>query len=91
VPSTFKEPIMAAIDSAYRNEIQKHLGYFGIFPPNRPVKLGDIGKRKGDEWEKQGTINRWIEPKEKKTPGGPMIFTSNGDNCFQASLKATYG
>lgn len=70
---------MAAIDSAYRNDIQKHLGYFGIFPPNRPVRLGEIGRRKGDEWEKQGTINRWIEPKEKRTPGGPMIFTSNGD------------
>lgn len=70
---------MAQEDKEYLNQIQKQWGYFGIYPPNRPVKLGDYGKRQGDEFEKVGNISKWIEPKEKRSAGGNMFFASNGD------------
>jgi hypothetical protein len=79
---------MSGLDSSYLNDVQKHLGYFGIFPPNRPVKLGDYGKRQGDEWERHGNISKWIEPKEQRRDGGPMTFTSDGDVKTQLKVGA---
>lgn len=79
---------MSGLDSSYLNDVQKHLGYFGVYPPSRPVKLGDYGKRQGDEWEKHGNISRWIEPKEQRRDGGPLIFTSSGDVKTQLKIGA---
>ena len=70
---------MAQEDREYLNQIQKQWGYFGVYPPNRPIALGDYGKRQGDEFEKLGNIGKWIDPKPASRSGGPMLFTSNGD------------
>ncbi|MEW6704250.1 MAG: hypothetical protein AB1430_05320 [Pseudomonadota bacterium] len=70
---------MSQEDREYRNQIEKQWGYFAIYPPNRPVELGDYGKRQGDEFEKLGNIRKWIEPRAERKPGGNMLFTSQGD------------
>jgi hypothetical protein len=51
---------MSQEDREYLNQVEKHLGYFGVYPPNRLVLLGDYGKRQGDEFEGLGHLGKWI-------------------------------
>lgn len=70
---------MAQADKTYLKELQKQWGYFGAWLPTTCYQLGDYGTMQGDQFEKLGSISKWITPKPLCKSSGSMYYVSTGD------------